>query len=82
MARSTPKKAQEDVRSFSELNVGDRVMRQRVLGSSEKGFYRGEIVRVKVRPGLPPLYDVRWDHDTTTLDTGYMAHGLMLELIN
>jgi hypothetical protein len=69
----------QDYVPLREIMVGDRVMRQRQVGDASKGFLHGLIVKVKVRPGMPPLYDCCWDNDTTKIDTGYLAAVLMPE---
>lgn len=56
-------------------------MRQRVVGNADKGYMRGVVCEVRPREGETALYDVVWDHDTTVVDKGYLAHGLQPELL-
>lgn len=55
--------------------------RQAIQGNAGKGYLTGSVVNVRARFGAVDLIDVRWDHDTTNIDTGYLPSGLMLEMI-
>lgn len=65
------------------FNLLDRVARPIKPGDIRKGFRRGQIVKVRFRPGQPnaPLYDVEWDDKPGIVDKGYLAHGLMPEIL-
>jgi hypothetical protein len=56
-------------------------MRQKQPGIASEGYFRGEVVAIRSRKDESPLFDVRWDHDATVIDKGYLAFGLMPELV-
>ena len=64
----------------TKFEMEERVVRQRNPKNKFLGKLHGRIVAIRKRPGMPELYDVRWDHDTTILDKGYLPFGLEPEL--
>ncbi len=79
MVNLSPARTAQDYTPIRELKVGDRVMRQKTAGNAKLGFLHGEITKVRPRFGATPLYDIRWDSDTTQIDTGYLQNGLQSE---
>lgn len=79
MVNLNPVGKTQDYIPFRELKVGDRVIRQKVVGNKAVGFLHGEIVRMRPRLGACSMCDIRWDSDTTVVDTGYLASALTPE---
>lgn len=66
-------RAAQDYLPCRELKVGDRVIRQKIVGNKGAGFLHGEVVKIRPRLGACSLADIRWDSDTTVIDPGYLV---------
>ena len=79
MVNLSPVGKTQDYLPLRELKVGDRVIRQKTVGNKGAGFLHGEVVKVRPRLGACSLIDIRWDSDTTVIDTGYLSTQLTSE---
>ena len=79
MVNLSPVGKAQDYLPIRELKQDDRVIRQKTVGNKGAGFIHGTIVKIRPRFGACSLADIRWDSDTTVIDTGYLVTELIPE---